>query len=124
MGGGVRAMPDTQVGLALLGHVVVLRDKSDKDMLLDAIRPFIPVSRYFDYNRPCFYIAREGSRGAAANDTSDREIVLRSCERNSGAFNIRIKINLSHALDIISEETKFKAPTDEEFVVAFDTLLT
>ena len=116
-------MPDTQVGLALLGHVVVLRDKSDKDMLLDAIRPFIPVSRFFDYDRPCFYIAREGDYNLASDDTSDREIVLRSCVNKSAAFDIRIKINLSQALNIISEETKFKAPTDEEFVVAFDTLI-
>lgn len=117
-------MPDTQVGLALLGHVVVLRGKSDKDMLLDAIRPFIPVSRYFDYDRPCFYIAREGDYNVAADDTSDREIVLRSCVNESSAFNRRIKINLSQALNIISEETKFKVPTDEEFVAAFDTLIT
>lgn len=116
--------PDTQVGIALLGHVVVLRGKSDKDALLDAIRPFIPVSRFFDYDRPCFYIAREGDFNVAADDTSDREIVLRSCESNSAAFNSRIKINLSHALDIISEETKFKVPTDEEFTTAFDGLLT
>lgn len=117
-------MPDTQVGLALLGHVVVLRGKSDKDMLLDVIRPFIAVSEYFDYDRSCFYIAREGNFNVAADDASDREIVLRSCENNSSAFNRRIKINLSHALDIISKETKFKVPTDEEFVVAFDTLIT
>ena len=117
-------MSDTQVGLALLGHVVVLRGESDKDMLLDAIRPFIPVSRHFDYDRPCFYIAREGNYNVAADDASDREIVLRSCENKSAAFNSRIKINLSQALNIISEETKFKVPTDEEFVVAFDTLVT
>lgn len=116
-------MPDTQVGLALLGHVVVLRGESDKDMLLDAIRPFIPVSRFFDYDRPCFYIAREGDYNVAASDTSDREIVLRSCENKSGAFNSRIKINLSQALNIISEETKFKVPTDEEFTTALDGLL-
>lgn len=117
-------MPDTQVGLALLGHVVVLHGKSDKDMLLDAIRPFIAVSEYFDYDRPCFYIAREGDFNVAADDASDGEIVLRSCGNGSVAFNRRIKINLSHALDIISKETKFKAPTDEEFVIAFDRLLT
>lgn len=118
-------MPDSQVGLALLGHVVVLRDKNDdKDIFLDAIRPFIPVSRFFNYDRPCFYIAREGDFNVAADDTSDREIVLRSCESDSAAFNSRIKINLSHALDIISEETKFKVPTDEEFTTAFDGLLT
>ena len=116
-------MPDTQVGLALLGHVVALRGESDKDMLLDAIRPFIPVSRFFDYDRPCFYIAREGDYNVAASDTSDSEIVLRSCENKSGAFNSRIKINLSQALNIISEETKFKVPTDEEFTTALDGLL-
>ena len=115
--------PDTQVGLALLGHVVVLRGKSDKDALLDAIRPFIPVSRHFDYDRSCFYIAREGDYNCAADDTSDGEIVLRSCENKSAAFNSRIKINLSQALNIISEETKFKVPTDEEFATAFDGLL-
>ncbi len=115
-------MPDSQVGLALLGHVVVFRDKSGKDMFLGAIRPYISVSSYFEYSRSCFYIAREGSFNRASSDDSNKEIVLRSCENGSSAFANRTEISLKEALRIIDDVTKFEAMTDEEFTEAFDKL--
>ena len=118
-------MPDSQAGLALLGHVVSLRGNSEKDALLDAIRPYVSISGYFNYERPNFYIAREGNASVASDDSSDKEIVLRSCDNNSGAFNKRIKIGLAEALRIIDDANKFtELPTDDEFAAAFDALLT
>lgn len=118
-------VPDTQVGLALLGHVVVLRGKSDKDALIDAIRPHMPISDHFEYARPNFYIAREGSYGYTSDDNSDQEIVLRSCENASPSFNKRVKISLAEALCIIDGVNKLaEPPTDDEFAAAFDALLT
>lgn len=118
-------MPDTQVGLALLGHVVVLRCNSDKDMLLDAIRPHMSISEYFEYARSNFYIAREGSYGYPSDDNSDQEIVLRSCIDGSPSFDKRVKISLAEALCIIDGVNKLvEPPTDDEFAAAFDALLT
>lgn len=118
-------MPDSQVGLALLGHVVVLHSDEDKDALLAAVRPHMPISEHFEYARQNFYIAREGSYGYASDDNSDQEIVLRSCENASPAFNRRIEISLSEALRIIDDANKFaELLTDDEFAAAFDALLT
>ena len=118
-------MPDSQVGLALLGHVVMLHSDEDKDALLAAVRPHMPISEHFEYARPNFYVAREGSYGYTSDDNSDREIVLRSCESASPAFNKRTEISLSEALRIIDDTNKLaEPPTDEEFAAAFEGLLT
>lgn len=117
-------MQDSQVGLALLGHAVSLRDNSEKDALLDAIRPYVSVSNYFVYERPKFYIAREGDRHMPSGDDSDKEIVLRSCMGMSDSFRNRAQINLPEALRIIGIAKRFETPTDDEFAAAFDALLT
>lgn len=115
---------DSQVGLALLGHVVTLHSHEDKDALLAAVRPHMSISEHFEYARPNFYIAREGNYDSASDDNSDQEIVLRLCEHRSRAFNKRIKISLAEALCIIDGVNKLaEPPTDEELSFALNELM-